>query len=355
MKASLTELLERLKDIRSLIESAEITSKLIGLASLVGGLEQDVLASTLLDLKRHTPAAAFRRHQYSASIIALYGAFEQFIESIVRSYAQEINRVYATYASIPIAITDRHYELTTSVMSRIDEVRYRAIAKAQIVANLHSCLSGSQPYSLNDHAFTYHTVNFRHGAVHEAFKNLGVDGLLLKIRSTEPFAAYLVNQFAGQQTAQLTQNQVFECIDDLAERRNEVAHGVIHNTLSPELLLQYTDYVEKMCIAIYRVALDETWRRYFDNGKMIQLGAPISIIRNRIVCLILRGTEVRLGDILVSANGTTAEFKKGGEIVQLQVGNNDWESSGTWPKIAVGMRVEFRVNAADTFFLIPRR
>jgi hypothetical protein len=352
MRASLVALEQQLSDLRKYVRLLRVTSDLSQLGS--AGVEPNLQEALLAEFISLAVSPAKRRYDYSAVIVTLYGAVEQFLESILRAYARHLNSVYSKYSELPENIVSRHFDLTTQLMARIDEARYRGIiTPEQLVSNLHSCLSNSVSYVLNDYAFCHHTSNFRSSLIDELFKGLELNNVLGSARLCPIFATHLKQSFAEQDLPQLKPSQVFSCLNDLAERRNDVAHGNVQEILSLDILEDYIDYHERLCAAIYDVVISAAVGVVASQkGKC--LGKPIAVFDHRIVCITMRNTPVSVGDTLISEAGHGPCPFASGEIQEIQVSHSRCDSVGSWPWINVAMRVEFRAPNGGVYYLVPQ-
>jgi hypothetical protein len=173
------------------------------------------------------------------------------------------------------------------------------------------------------------------------------------MRICPPLAAHLESQFPGESVANKKASDVFGIVNDLAERRNAVAHGVVDDILSNEILLEYVDYFEKFGRALYEIVRNDALAIAAQRGG-VNVGRAIMVIDNRIVCLRVNGFGVKVGDLLIAETGSSPVVYVGGEILQMQKNNQDIaEAVGDTPE-DIALRIEGHVKDNHGFFIIPR-
>jgi hypothetical protein len=192
--------------------------------------------------------AAKRRFDYNSVIISLYGLLEQYVESLVRGYVAALNAVVPQYNDLPDPIKNAHVSLSMTLLGKVSQSRYRGtITTAGLVSNLHSCLSNATPFRINTDGFCHHAANFRAEMVDEVLGRVGVPSVSQRLRVFSPFAEYLVQEYPGRNHASIAADEMFYYLNDLAERRNEVAHGSPSQLLSNQILLDYVAFIDAYC------------------------------------------------------------------------------------------------------------
>jgi hypothetical protein len=352
MKATLDAFLGGIGDLRRHVEGLQIEWALLAANTAEPACSAaDELAGKL---QRHIGAGvAKRQFDYNSIVISLYGLLEQFIEGLIRGYANRLNALTPDYGSLPEPIRNAHVELSFTLLSRIDQPRYRGVVTREtLVANLHSCLSNAKPYTLNTEAFAHHSANFRVEVIDAAFARVGFPAISLRLRHFPAFAEYLESAFPGVELPRLTPEEIFAILNDLAERRNEVAHGQPSELLSNEILLQYVAFIEAYSSALYdAVNCDALLVECKSRG--ISLGAPIAVYNNNIVCVELKDTPIKVGDILIAQTGAGPRPVIAGEILELQVDKVPTAAVAAAPSVKVGARVGYHAKDNHTFVLLP--
>jgi hypothetical protein len=294
-----------------------------------------------------------RRFDYNSIVISLYGLLEQFVEALVRGYTNRLNDLVPDYIALPEALRNGHLELSLTLLNRLESSRFRAtITREDVIANLHSCLSNAKPYRLNAEAFAYHSANFRVEVIDAAFSRVGFPSLSQRLHYYPPFAEYLAQIFPGVDTQRLKLEEIYAILNDLADRRNEVAHGQPSELLSNEILLDYVAYIRAYSTALHEAV-------YCDallieaRLRAVTLGAPIAVYDNKIVCVELKDTPIKVGDVLMAETGFSMRPVVAGEILELQINKTAVHDVPASASVKIGARVDFHAKENYSYFLLP--
>ncbi|MFN7927839.1 MAG: MAE_28990/MAE_18760 family HEPN-like nuclease [Blastocatellia bacterium] len=347
MKSSLAEFKEGLDNLKRYIDGLNLEAKL-----LAASFREDVSSKAhliLLDFQKHNNDYRLvkRRYDYASIIISMYGYWERFIEALVCDYVRLLNTIVPGYDSLPSAITENHLRLSVELMGRLDKTRYsKSIKLEAIISSLNSCINGGGKYKLVEEAFVYHTANFRSDLVDQSFSRLGISSVSQRSTQTCIFSEYLESRL---QLEWVSAARPFSYLDDLVERRNEVAHGLPSELLSNELALEYIRFLEILGCALFEVIYSEALAIQV-KYKANLLGYPIAVYDNRIVCIKLQGTSVSLGDLLIAKTSSIALPYLGGEIIQIQENKKSMHHASDGA--TVGLEINFHAKDNQEFYLI---
>lgn len=259
MRSSVEVLLGDIKEIQAM-------------ASSIAPVNQLLRASSDPDVRAYLSVR--RRFDYSALIVALYAAFEKFVEDIISTYTKTL-ATRAAYASLPTALVTKHLSKSAELLGRaIDNSRYPGMTHLQLVENLFMCLSGSSSYNLNHPAITAHDRNLRYSEL----------GSLLTIvelthdhvRRAEPLLEWYCNEqeLTDSQLTEVPQIVVQQRLDNLVERRNDIAHrgGNPSDRLGADEMHQLVDFVLALARSIFIVFVAGYLRkRHVDDANCAQL------------------------------------------------------------------------------------
>lgn len=158
----------------------------------------------------------WRRHIYASCIVSIYGAHERFVRDFCSDAAIVLARIYESYDKVPEKLRAWHERLSIERAKDILDGRTGDYAEFQLaVSNLHACLDGSM--SINGDVFSASSSNYRSHTVRDIVARLGVE---LPLVNEDPMlGAVLATELNGFYST------VFGVVDDLADRRNEIAHG----------------------------------------------------------------------------------------------------------------------------------
>ncbi len=103
-----------------------------------------------------------RKYQYISVIIALYGAMEQYVESLILSYARLVPVICGRFGNIPEAIRIKHHELSVDYLSEIKMNRVHEPEDTHTIVRRLSMSAPRDEYELNNRAFTLrHLIRHR--------------------------------------------------------------------------------------------------------------------------------------------------------------------------------------------------
>jgi len=145
-------------------------------------------------------------------------------------------------------------------------------------------------------------------------------------------------------------------LDDLAERRNEVAHGNISDDiLSNEWLIEYIEFFEAYGPALYEVTMSEALQ-YDTKYRGIELGQPIKIYKNYIVCISIKNIPIpiKVGDILVAKTTNKLLPFIAGDIQEIQIDKIPYKEISSNTSADIAMKITFKAKQNQSFFLISK-
>jgi len=343
-----------LEYLRFYLQSLEMESELLS-KKVISSIPSE-LENALLNLQNHLyrSAASKRRFDYNSVIVSLYGFLEQYIEELLREYTTAISEIVPLYNDLPEKIVKHHIELSYTLITRIEQSRYKSLATTQqIIANLHSCMSNPGNYKINSEAFSHHTANFRTEVIDRSFATVGVERVSEKIKDTYAFREYQKIIDPNREPGSINSQEAFFIIEDLADRRNDVAHGVTAEILSNEILLDYVTFFEAYGNAIYDVIRRETLPYKIKYQSSVQLGKAIKVFNNSIVCLSLHNVGIKVGDTLVSQTPDNNYYD--GIIEELQIDKVSYQEIEPRDSVTIGIKVPFKAKENQTFILLPQR
>lgn len=357
MESTITELKKKISQIREyLLLWREVQSDI----SSAPAEEIKQLPESLHKILRNPDKKIF---DYKLTILIIYGAFENYIESIISQYILNLNGAIELFSKLPEQMRSRHTELSAKLIGSVcaGYSKYDQMDNADIVRRLYSCYATPQNYQLNVHAFTQHSSNLRINTIRELFAGIGIPAIDMSISKRDEFTAYLqqanpeFNIISESQNNALYREKCFLLLDDLIERRNDIAHGVDDaddNILSADVLIEYADYILALSTAIYLIVLEEYAKTtIFSQGKnTIYLGNPIAVYRNCILCFNNNHNKVSVGDIIAGVN--TRKKVRLGRIETLQIEGEPIDYVSPESSVDFGAKVDFHANRQYTYYII---
>jgi hypothetical protein len=355
MKASLSSLSTGLKDLKHYVQGLEIQSNLV--SSNIKRESTGNINAILSKLYNHISKSpgSLKRFEYNTIIISLYGYLEQFIESIITAYVNALNDIIPVYQGLPEPIKKSHLGLSFGLINRQEQQRYHGkISPQKLISNLNSCYYDEGSYRINADAYSQHTANFKVDIIDTLFARVGVTKISKLVQANSDFMEFLIKIYPDRQIDHMKREAVFYHLNDLAERRNEVAHGATTDQiLSRELLLDYIDFFEAYGPAMYDV-LHRSSLPYIANYKGVEVGKPIAVYNNCIVCFELTNIDIATGDILIAQPAKSSDLFCDGKIQELQVDHVKYDSINVKDPLKVAMRVGFKAKPNQNFFYISK-
>jgi hypothetical protein len=283
---------------------------------------------------------------YSSVVIALYGNLETYVEQLAEQFVTDLSARVAHYSDLPERLRANHRRLSGIIADSIESsTRVRASTVADIIANLHSCLSGVEPYLVNAMAFRHHTSNVRLPVVEKIFTDAGALNIRDQLSNDTRFKGPAERMDPGT-------NDIFFRINDLADRRNDVAHGDPLDLLSPSLLMEYIEIVERFCRTLFEAVLISFVARAGESVHL-SIGSPYRVLSsNYVACFELAaGSEFRVNDSLVAYRND--EVYRSGPIESIQVNRVDQTYLRTGAPTRVGIRTDYKCQKTWRYSIMP--
>lgn len=238
-----------------------------------------------------------------------------------------------------------------------DKFRKEATPR-EVVANLHSCLSGQSEYALNGTAFTVRRGNITFDRISEMTSNVGIESHLRRVLSSDSFSKFMADQTGDPAPISGSDEElrkIFEPIDDLVERRNSVSHGVVQgdDIESIELLSNRCKFVLAYGEALCEILEQETLKYAAQVGGAENLGKPIAVFDNRIVCFESRH-PISVGDQLFALTLDNLKPVRTGAIQSLQVNNSPVDKIDPSQLTKFGAAVGFHANENHHYFWLAK-
>jgi hypothetical protein len=185
----------------------------------------------------------------------------------------------------------------------------------------------------------------------EALGKMGSENFIKRLEMSPRFDVLVAAAPRGNRSEVI--KEAIDLLDDLATKRNEAAHGSVLNVLANSALAPYVDASEAFGLAL----CDELTLLSIRNGaaRGMDLGAPIKVVDNRIVCITWPASTIRRGDYLLANTSDSSEPCRAGEILEIQVNNVPTDSVTAPPAVDIGLRVGFHTKQNHQFVHVPRK
>ena len=260
--------------------------------------------SDILSYRKNIDHLVEKTYEYSSITISLYSVIEQFIENTVAEHLRKVSHHVNTPSELNDNILKKHTELSINLLGKLNHQKYRdTLTDRGIIKNLHYVISNKEKFDINIEAFTHHDANFREDQINKIFRSIGIDNIIDRAKKHPIY----IQAISDWKINHPTEDDNELIIDDIAERRNDIAHSQPDNLLTLERLLAYADYVAIIGNAISHIMMSEFVFLFCSEENLITVGKPIEIYNNRIVCFEIDNSHISIDDFLVVMN---AESKR---------------------------------------------
>lgn len=294
----------------------------------------------------------FRRKkvfEYNSYIISLYGLFERFIENVIAEYLTDLCNVLKNFDKLPSQLINNHLELNVDILKNISNPKFQNLSINSFIQNMDKALNGNKAV-LNMEAFQHHPYNFRHSIISEYFGKAGLTDLSGLLKLCDPLKSILNEKFGN--TANLSSNVIFNIIDDLSQRRNDVAHGVENvELLNISIIREYITFIGAYCESLQCILENEYHKfKFEDNTDSLAL---VQVINHSIICVSVENISIKKGDFLLVRKPET-NFPRYliSKIQELQVDGISFDKLIITEKKDVAMRVTDHVKNNYVFKII---
>jgi len=186
---------------------------------------------------------AKRKFDYRSLIISIYGILENYIEELIKAYLEELESEINDYKQVKKKIQDTHFANSITLVSRIIEnkhLKYNRLNKDDVLLNLNNCIQSGNLFQFNKEAFTILSGNLKHIKICNLINELDIN-LDASLRKLD-----IYKESANSEN-------IFNPIDELVERRNEIAHNNNDNILAISRVLKILEFMETYCNEIYNI------------------------------------------------------------------------------------------------------
>jgi hypothetical protein len=360
MKAALQTFVAGIDELQAFLNDAERQARLIGL--LISeprsqALEQEE-RKLLVELSQARTDR--KRYMYAVTIVSLYGLMERLVDNLVERFVSRVSELVPSYGAMPEAIKKHHVALSLDLVRAIIDDRFKRDAtQEQVIANLHSCISGAANFQVNGAAFVLHRGNISLSKITGYLKTVGIEATARKAVSTEAFHTYLAEAEPERSLENISDQEIaklLDPIDDLVERRNEVSHGVINvdDIESIDLLQKRCGFILAYGRSLFEVLEIELLRFEVDGLSAQPLGKPLVVFRSSIVCFEHSACKINEGDILVASTPAGILPFRRSPILSIEIDKVRHPSIDLKTATRFGLGVAFVAHDTYDYIVLPR-
>lgn len=210
----------------------------------------------LMSMYRHD-----RQFEYNAIVISLYGFLELFVESIICDYVEELRKMIKKFSDLENGTKEHYRHEMIAMYNRRKTPKLAHLTDSEVSENLYKILHGDNPIILPE-AFFQSGGNYNFKEITACFKALGCTNIKSEIKLYDPLRSY----FTSNGTSLNSKDEdLYQKLDDLVSRRNEIAHGSNKgNILSKTILKQYKVFVKVFCESLASYLSDSILRKKWE-------------------------------------------------------------------------------------------
>lgn len=293
----------------------------------------------LIQLASGTASVA-QRFNYAGTVVTLYGAFEQFIEGLAVDAVAAMANMLESYEQLPEVVLRNHQTASLDVLMMMQADRYYGdLNKEAIVAGLHYANEVNLPVRLNAGVFRQHVANFRWKVICTFLERASFSPA--RTLGMDPFFASMALHFPDAGNPAVV-------IDDLAQRRNEVAHGwESSELLSTELLRAYINVIQDFAQTLYECVCSDLTNLAIQHVG-VGLGQPEHVYRHIIAGFESIDAEVHVGDVIGMRNESGAHVAM---VLGIQIG--DVEHDTAEAGACAGLRLSKAIPQTAKLYRLP--
>lgn len=300
-------------------------------------------------------------YSYKNAIITVYGLLERFVEDVVVEYLQLVCESAKTYRDIPSKIRKSHLDVSLDHIGKLKRIKGFSSGQGShdlggAVKNMHDCLVESPGCSLNFEAYVNHSSNFRYDSIHDIFNRVGIDSISrVCIDYSDELRDLLIRKHSsGVDLDRKTLISLLVAeLDDLAQRRNEIAHGArVDDIESLDITLERIELIRRYVIGLNSVILSSLERYYYAVLDKVDLGKPVRSYSGINVLEFSSAPNceqnsgrgvVRVGDKVFAVNESSPKKVVSGEVISI------WSPDGELEELKVPDEKKFSIGVSFDF------
>ncbi|MBW4476417.1 MAG: hypothetical protein KME54_05965 [Tolypothrix brevis GSE-NOS-MK-07-07A] len=322
----------------------------------VSQTDNEQIKALLNTLKDHH--RSFRTDQrifeYKASIISLYGLLEKYVEIWIKEYLDSLSGLVIEYNQIDEKIRNNHFELSLKLISTItsrESAKYQHLTKEEVLEKLNKCIVNPTSYKFNTEAFVLSSGNLKHKQIVKLFELINVN-LNEVLKNNQTLIEYIRNEKQIKNIANINTDTLYNTINDLVERRNQIAHGSeILDILSISQLEAYFDFLETYCQAIFETLIEEFIKQEsIYTFQKIEKG--FQIFGNKILAFEIENYRIKIGDILIIETTEGNFYKK--PILTIELNKVSSTKLIITEKTKIAVSVEPKIKENQTFYIVKQ-
>jgi hypothetical protein len=207
-----------------------------------------------------------KRYDYNSIIISLYGIIESYTERFLVEYLDSLERNIFKYECLDESFKEAHFQKTMLLINKVIEgkhQKYDVLKKEIILENLNNCIKQTKPFVINKDAFFINTGNLKHSKICEIFKNIDIS---------------LENELRKFEIFKIQSENTFNKIDDIVQRRNEIAHGAVAEIIDSSEIYPLIEFLKAYFHSISEILEDKS-ENEINRFKKLEFGKEIGCFK----------------------------------------------------------------------------
>ncbi|MBW4505143.1 MAG: hypothetical protein KME64_01270 [Scytonematopsis contorta HA4267-MV1] len=293
--------------------------------------------------------------EYKASIISLYGLLEKHIEIWIKEYLDSLAVLAIDYNNIDEKIRNNHFELSLKLINTIasrESAKYQHLTKEQVLKKLNECIVNPASYKFNTEAFVLLSGNLKHKQIVKIFEMINVN-LNEELKKNRTLIQYFENDRGITNISNIDTDILYNKINDLVERRNQIAHGseTLDNILDISELEPYIQFLEKYCQAIFEILSEELIKKE-SIYTFQKIENVVKIFGNKILAFEIENYTIKVGDILIVETIEGKFFKK--TILTIELNKKTHTELTITEKTNIAISVEPNIKENQKFYIVKQ-
>lgn len=345
---SLKPFIDDINDIREYIKHVNLVNN-IAISNRASDDE------AIIDFREHLRSfrVSKKTFEYKSITISLYGILEKHVGLWVKEFPSHLPAIVSNFDDLPEKLREDHFNLSVRLLSLVGErkySKYESIKRESVLAKLSSCIDNSRNFELNGEAFYLHSGNLKHSKISDILNNLDI-----KLTARLKAIGLRQDGFLCQGLSGIASkgDELFKLIDEIVERRNDIAHGEdIVNLLNVTEFDNYVNFLEDYGRAVFQTLLERITEFEADF-----LYKEIDIIKGifnggSILCFEIENIVICKGDNIIVKLSDGGFIKK--EILEIQIDNRNYDKLLVTTPKNVGVNLGGGLSNGQTFFIHKR-
>lgn len=186
--------------------------------------------------------------------------------------------------------------------------------------------------------------------MNDFFNKIGLDAINRKVKMQPNFRSYLESTYGKINIDSFGDDIVFNKIDDLAQRRNDISHGV------DGIQLISVDILSKDYLFFFKIYGISIYDVLYENYLMIlctKLGTKVNIVaifNSNILCINISNKIVKIGDRVIVKTASNNFFET--KIISIEINKRSLLEVNISTPIDVAFKLNKNIKGNQEFYLI---